>query len=96
MSSIPVTVCHGNGPDHCCYIDSQPCPFLRENIVDGRRWACALYVEHGDWELVHADPRYLTQVQPHWIEHEIADCGDFEGSRDGRVKQCCFAEYRVE
>jgi len=51
-------ICHGNGPDHCCYIAGQVCEFLEENTVEGRRWACGLYREHGSWEKVYADPRH--------------------------------------
>lgn len=58
--------CHGNGADHCCYWSSEPCPFLEENTVPGRRWSCALYRELGSWDTVHSDQRYLDTLQPLW------------------------------
>jgi hypothetical protein len=53
-----------------------PCSFLREN-EGGRRWACALMLEHGDWALVHADQRYLDTVRPYWEQRGTVDCGDW-------------------
>lgn len=85
--------CHGNGPDHCCYVNGQVCPFLEENTVPGRRWACGLYRQLGDWNLVHTDPRYLAVVKPVWDEFGVADCGDFKGlvlEDDSIEYQCCF------
>lgn len=63
-----VSGCHGNGADHCCYLAGQVCPFLEENTVAGRRWACGLYRELGDWDLVHADPRYTSTVADLWAQ----------------------------
>jgi hypothetical protein len=55
--------CHGND-EHCCVYRGVDCPFLEENTVEGRRWACALYRELQDWDLVILDKRYLDEVQP--------------------------------
>lgn len=57
--------CHGNGDDHCCYWNSEPCPYLEENTVPGRRWACGLYRQYGDWDVVHASTEY-QQVETLW------------------------------
>lgn len=79
-------VCHGNGADHCCYIDGQPCRFLEERTIPGRRWVCGLLRRLGTWELVHADPGYREHVQPVWDRVGIVSCGAW------RENQCCFAD----
>lgn len=90
-----MSICHGNGAEHCCYLEGQVCPFLEEYTIEGRRWACGLLRELGDWDAVHSDERYLTTVRPVWVEHGIDDCGDFAGARleDGTIEpQCCYKE----
>jgi hypothetical protein len=69
--------CGGNNADHCCYVAGVACPHLEENTVEGRRWACGLRRELGDWASVHADPRYLADVKPHWLNVGMEDCGDY-------------------
>ena len=71
--------CHGNGPDHCCTFQGVTCTHLEENTVEGRRWACGLYREHGSWEAVYEDPRYKADVQPMWDEYRRPNvgCGDW-------------------
>lgn len=93
-----MSVCHGNGEDHCCYVAGEVCPFLEENTVPGRRWACGLFRELGNWDAVHADPRYLEHVQPAWdqIGIEGYSCGDWGIAENQLFKQCCFAEMDVE
>ena len=73
------TRCAGNADDSCCYVAGVPCRFLEEHTVPGRRWACGLYRELGSWARVHADPRYLTHVKPHWENSPLRgqDCGDW-------------------
>ena len=84
--------CTGNGPDHCCYLAGDPCPFLEENTVPGRRWVCGLRRELGSWGAVAADERYLTVVRPVWDAVTPADglpmpdCGTW-GAWSG---QCCY------
>lgn len=80
--------CHGNQPDHCCYVDGKRCRFLEENTVEGRRWVCGLRRELGSWEAVHADPGYQKHVQPFWDKVGIVSCGVWGPD----VRQCCFAE----
>jgi hypothetical protein len=63
---MPLGSCGGNGADHCCYIKSKACAHLEENTVEGRRWACGLRRELGDWDVVLADPRYINDVLPNW------------------------------
>ena len=61
--------CHGNGATHCCHLAQYgTCPYVEENTVPGRRWACGLYRELGSWTAVHNDPRYLESVQPFFTE----------------------------
>ena len=78
-----------SGDEHCCWVEGKVCPFLRENTA-GRRWACALRLEHGNWEDVHSDPRYLKEVKPAWLRRDIADCGDYPGK--GRTCPLCGRE----
>ncbi len=60
---IPTT-CTGRGDTqgpaipHCCVLGGTVCDYLVEN-VDGRRYACGLFVELGSWDAVEADPRYI-------------------------------------
>jgi len=79
-----MSVCHGNGRDHCCYVNGQPCKFLVENATPERRWSCSLFVELGDWDAVHKDERYLSDVRPDWVAAGTPDCGDWVGPG------CCF------
>jgi hypothetical protein len=66
-----------SGEEHCCHLGRKGiCPFLREN-EGGRRWACALKLELGDWSLVHQDERYLSVVRSEWDKTGTADCGDY-------------------
>lgn len=52
--------CDGNQADHCCYLNGEPCQYVEENTVDGRRWACGLRRELGDWDSVLASDRYQS------------------------------------
>lgn len=81
------SACHGNGDDHCCYVEGKVCPFLEENTVEGRRWVCGLLRELGSWEAVHADPRYKP-IQEVWDRVGIESCGAWGPG----TNQCCFAE----
>lgn len=79
-----MSVCHGNGEMHCCNVNGKPCKYVSERIVSGRRWACLLFVELGDWSSVHKDERYITDVKSHWMKTGTPDCGDWIGPG------CCF------
>jgi hypothetical protein len=84
--------CHGNVPEHCCWIEGEVCQFLEEDTVPGRHWVCGLRRELGDWALVHADPRYQP-IHEVWARLGTSDCGDFRGAiqPDGStVGQCCY------
>lgn len=59
-----MSACTGNGEDHCCYFNGLACPHIEENTVPGRRWACGLLRELGDWDQVIASDRYQQAVQP--------------------------------
>lgn len=90
-------VCHGNGVDHCCYLQGNVCPFLEENTIPGRRWVCGLLRELGSWDAVHADPRYIETVDSVFAgivdEHGnrlIQSCGDWRGSAG--KQECCFSD----
>ena len=94
--------CHGNGATHCCHLAQYgTCPYVEENTVPGRRWACGLYRELGSWTAVHNDPRYLESVQPFFTEWGNGlSCGtwpqlDTKAIADG-VGLCCYQETRVK
>jgi hypothetical protein len=75
--------CLGNSADHCCYLAGKPCTFLEENTVEGRRWACGLRRELGDWDAVLASDRYKETVAP-VFEHLGMNCRDWpDGPGDG-------------
>lgn len=84
MADQKSPACDGQGNcygDHCCYVNGSPCPYL---LVDdpaypGRKYACGLLKELGNWTRVHRDPRYKNDVQPHWQATGTADCGDWPG-----------------
>lgn len=69
--------CPGDRSEHCCWVRGKPCRFLEEGTVSGRRWACGLRRELGDWAEVHRDQRYLEHVKPRWLEIGMTDCGDW-------------------
>ncbi len=82
-----MSACHGNQPDHCCWVDGERCPYLEEATVPDRRWVCGLRRELGSWEAVHADPRYAP-IQAVWDRVGIESCGAW-GPGTG---QCCYSE----
>lgn len=70
--------CTGRGGangDHCCWIAGEVCEYMIENY-EGRRFACALRVELGDWATVYADPRYAPIAASLQITN-TALCGDW-------------------
>ena len=85
-------LCDGaGGPEglHCCSVPnsmdpmdgSHDCPHLVIDGPTGRRYACGLYTELGDWALVHADPRYLAEPGAMWDQRGVDHCGDWMGAR---------------
>ena len=73
-----MNTCAGTANDHCCYVDGKVCTFLEENTVPGRRWACGLRRELGDWDAVLADPRYV----PIQAALRSTNCRDFPAKGD--------------
>ncbi len=55
-----MAVCTGNSTEHCCWINGVVCPYLEENTVEGRRWACGLLRKLGSWEAVYDSSEYQT------------------------------------
>lgn len=79
-------ICHGNGPDHCCYIEGEPCGFLEEYTIPGRHWTCGLYRKYeGDWDKVHSSPEYQP-VGDYFRSKDTALCGDWGPGEN----QCCW------
>lgn len=65
---------------HCCWIDGEPCTFLRDDGHDAsRRWVCTLRERLGSWAAVHADPGYIEKVAPTMRKFGQVDCGDWPG-----------------
>ena len=91
-----MAVCHGNGPDHCCYIAGRVCPYLEENPVEGRRWACGLLRELGSWPKVYRSTRYRRTDAAKWFRVSFPSygCGDWPqriGALEGLTSAgCCF------
>ena len=85
MSEAIICNGRGDGGSHCCYLEGEVCKYL---IYQGDTPRCGLRVEHGSWDAVHNDPRYLKDVKPVWIRTGTQDCGDW-GINPPR---CCFAK----
>ena len=88
--------CHGNGPDHCCYIAGEVCPFLEENTIEGRRWVCGLLRQLGSWVRVYANTEYQNSAAAKWFtdNHPGYGCGEWP-QRIGALQPlsqggCCF------
>ncbi len=79
-----MSICTGRGDadgGHCCWVNGKVCEFLIENH-GGRRFACGLMVELGDWQTVHTSSRYSP------LAIVFADeglCGDWQP----KAGQCC-------
>ena len=59
--------CSGNTDEHCCtFRFGGDCKYIEENTVPGRRWACGLMRELGDWDKVITSDRYRKDVEPKW------------------------------
>jgi hypothetical protein len=79
------TLCSGRGDatgGHCCWVRGEVCEFLIENH-EGRRFACGLRVELGDWQKVHDDPRYAPIAAVMILGDGL--CGDWQPDPN----QCC-------
>ena len=79
--------CLGNRTPHCCHIDGKDCPFLEENTVEGRRWACGLMVELGDWDAVIESARYKEVVAPAFEPLDM-NCRDWPDGTGGNRRPC--------
>ena len=91
MPGAPVIKCHGNGPDHCCYLGDQICPWLQEFTMPGRRWVCGLLVEYGTWETMNASPEYQP-IGTYWARNGTRPhnyCQTFDPAF------CCRPEFRM-
>lgn len=97
-------LCDGAGDEngeHCCSLQGADCPHLVIDGPTGRHFACGLYTELGDWDLVHTDTRYLADVRP-LLTAGTADCGEWFGAPASEMTgnmsrgkfaeraQCCF------
>ena len=81
-----MVVCTGRGDSvgsHCCFVGGSVCEFLVDNGIPGdKRFRCGLMLELGDWDKVHADPRYAP-LAIHWKGQSL--CGDWQP----KVGVCC-------
>ena len=82
--------CFGNRDDHCCWVAGKPCQYLEEDTVEGRRWACGLMVELGDWEKVIASDRYKKNVAPIFepLGMNCRDWPDGDAANSGTCVEC--------
>lgn len=80
--------CRGNAEDHCCYVKGERCRFSEDNTVEGRRWACGLRRELGDWDLVLKDERYIEFVAP-VFEPLGVNCRDWPDAGKGQRCGLC-------
>lgn len=88
--------CAGNANDHCCYIAGKPCKYVEENTVKGRRWACGLRRELGDWDLVLEDPRYKKDVAPVLAQWGY-NCRDWPDSHPGmKCSDCGYGSWQSQ
>lgn len=71
--------CWNDEDGHCCWINGKVCPYLEENTIEGRRWACGLLREHGDWEKVYQTEGYRRDVQPTLDRIGWGQCGEYPG-----------------
>lgn len=83
--------CSGNSNDHCCYLKGDPCPYVEENTVSGRRWACGLMRQYGNWDTVVATDEYTSVVAPVWLSvNKPADyCKTYPDMNSGKVCATC-------
>jgi len=98
--------CHGKGKDHCCWFRGVLCPFLEENTVEGRRWACGLLRELGDWDEVLESDGYREIVQPLFDsipELKGMNCRDWPqeypkvmATRKVGGAACCYSKFNPE
>jgi len=70
-----MTVCDGNGKDHCCYIDGNVCRYM-ETDIGGRKYSCRLRRELGSWAAVHNHDGYKRHVKP-VLDRDGVGCGDW-------------------
>ena len=78
----------GVSDDHCCWVAGKACPHLEENTVVGRRWACGLRRDLGNWDAVITSDRYLADVAPHFGEMNCRDWPDGVGKNRGYCEEC--------
>lgn len=86
------STCHGNGAEHCCWFQGVQCPFVEENTMPGRRWACGLARELGGFPIAD-DPRWQETVRPMAEAAGLPTdylCANWPQAYG--IKQCCWAE----
>ena len=87
--------CHGNKSHHCCVFNGVDCPYIEENTMPGRRWACGLFRDLGNWTRVIKDPRYKNNVQPLFDSvPELAgmNCRDWPNAYGLPSGKCCYED----
>ena len=91
-------ICHGNNDSHCCWINGVECPYLEENTVEGRRWACGLLRELGSWEKVYRSTRYRRTDAGKWFKKAYPGfgCGDWPQNITEAIEspggKCCWQD----
>lgn len=63
--------------DHCCYLNGQPCAYVRDDGPQApRRFVCTLRERAGSWEGAYALPEYEA-VKTQLDAIGLPDCGDW-------------------
>lgn len=74
-----------NNPDHCCYVNGKPCPFLEENSEEGSRWSCGLRRELGSWDAVIRDSRYAP-IGKFFSQFSYKNCKNYQCKECGSLE----------
>ena len=75
--------CSGNSEQHCCWLSGMVCTFLEENTVEGRRWACGLRRQYGNWDDAVNSAEYLRLIEPHFGPQGV-NCRDWPDLSKGQ------------
>ena len=83
-----MAICKGNSKSHCCWFAGEPCAYLEEGTVEGRRWACGLRRKYGDWDKAVASKEYQTNIEPHFGPQGV-NCRDWPDLEKGQSCNEC-------
>lgn len=75
--------CGATATNHCCYLPGEvvACEFF-DPTAKGNKGFCSLRTELGNWNAVHADPRY-QYIGEAFTLFGTSLCGDYPQSNEG-------------